>query len=91
MPMFPGLSRGMQAMFTVSFRLKEASWQEALSAPDHMWVTVGDSVVKDGFSCHGMYGIGAEQGQLIIMNTLGSLDLRAIDESWLRNSRVLCF
>jgi len=94
-PSLPGFdSRGMQAIFTVSLGYQGfASWQEALSEPDHMWVCVEDSVAskRDRGIFHAMYGIGAEHGKLIIMNTWGRLDLRAVDASWLRNDRIkLC-
>jgi len=79
-------------MFTVSVRSELADWQEVISAPDHVLVLVECSVVdnSDRRSAHAMYGIGAEQGKFIFMNTWGRLDLRAIDASWLRNERVVC-
>jgi len=77
-------------MFTVSVRSELADWQEVISAPDHVLVLVECSVVdnSDRRSAHAMYGIGAEQGKFIFMNTWGRLDLRAVDESWLRNGRI---
>jgi len=66
------------------------SWERALGYPEQVWVCVENRVIKDldeskpeGF--HVMYSIGADRGQLIIMTTLGKLDLRAIDQSWYEN------
>mmetsp|Transcript_62590 Transcript_62590/g.204275 ORF Transcript_62590/g.204275 Transcript_62590/m.204275 type:complete len:100 (-) Transcript_62590:171-470(-) len=80
MPRLPGSRRGKRAMFTVSVRSELADWQEVISAPDHVLVLVECSVVdnSDRRSAHAMYGIGAEQGKFIFMNTWGRLDLRAI-------------
>jgi len=83
-------------IFDVGLRLERARWQDAIEYPDRLFVCVEGSVVldvrdrkergeKEGF--HAMYGIGADRGKLIIMNTWGKLDLRAIDESWVRNQR----
>jgi len=89
---------GEPVIFDVGLRLERARWQDAIEYPDRLFVCVEGSVVldvrdrkergeKEGF--HAMYGIGADRGKLIIMNTWGKLDLRAIDESWVRNGRCL--
>jgi len=80
-------------IYDLSLTLDRINWQEALTCPDQVLVAVEMSVVQnfkdddqdEGY--HAMYGIGADRGKLIIMNTWGELDLRAIDESWLRNQR----
>mmetsp|Transcript_109705 Transcript_109705/g.353892 ORF Transcript_109705/g.353892 Transcript_109705/m.353892 type:complete len:211 (-) Transcript_109705:118-750(-) len=74
----------------------QVSWEVALGSPDKVWVSVESSVIKDLDDSkpegrHAMYAIGADRGQLIIMNTWGELDLRAIDQSWYENRCGACF
>mmetsp|Transcript_109701 Transcript_109701/g.353876 ORF Transcript_109701/g.353876 Transcript_109701/m.353876 type:complete len:211 (-) Transcript_109701:122-754(-) len=75
---------------------KHVSWEVALRSPDQVWVAVESSVIQDLDESkpegrHAMYAIGADRGQLIIMNTWGELDLRAIDQSWYENRCGMCF
>jgi len=70
----------------------QVSWEVALRSPDQVWVSMESSAIKDldeskPEGLHAMYAIGADRGQLIIMNTWGELDLRAIDQSWYASRR----
>jgi len=87
---------GEPVIYDLGVRFTRASWQDALEYPELLLVCVEISCVanmrdsqergvREG--CHAMYGIGTDRGKLIIMNTHERLDLRAIDESWVRNHR----